>query len=138
MSWRFKQSLMEVGATICNVSKPNFSSCHVSSQSRAFSLSQENKIIFVTFYPTKVVKANPRCDFCCVCVLEILNQESNRYGGSFVFVKRHENGLVASLLEFSYVIMDEKADLATKRNTINLCFLFCYKMSYFLRAFFLY
>lgn len=116
----FNQSLMELGATLCTVSKPSCSSCPVSSQCRAFSLSQENRTISVTDYPTKVVKAKPRCDFCCVCVLEILNLERNQSGGRFVLVKRPEEGLLAGLWEFPSVILNEEADVATRRNAINL------------------
>lgn len=116
----FNQSLMELGATLCSVSKPSCPSCPVSSQCRAFSLSQENTTISVTDYPTKVVKAKPRHDICCVCVLEILNQKSNQSGGRFVLVKRPKEGLLAGLWEFPSVILDEEADLATRRNTINL------------------
>ncbi|KAL1189434.1 Adenine DNA glycosylase [Cardamine amara subsp. amara] len=116
----FNQSLMELGATLCNVSKPSCSSCPVSSKCRAFSLSQENKTVSVTDYPTKVVKAKPRHDFCCVCVLEILNQKSKQSGGRFVLVKRPEGGLLAGLWEFPSVILDEETDLATRRDAINL------------------
>ncbi|XP_006282600.2 adenine DNA glycosylase [Capsella rubella] len=116
----FNQSLMELGATLCSVSKPSCSSCPVSSQCRAYSLSQENRTISVTDYPTKVVKAKPRCDFCCVCVLEILNLERNQSGGRFVLVKRPEEGLLAGLWEFPSVILDKEAGLATRRNAINL------------------
>ncbi|KAG7543293.1 HhH-GPD domain [Arabidopsis thaliana x Arabidopsis arenosa] len=116
----FNQSLMELGATLCSVSKPSCSSCPVSSQCRAFSLSEENRTISVTDYPTKVIKAKPRRDFCCVCVLEILNLERNQSGGRFVLVKRPEQGLLAGLWEFPSVILDEEADSSTRRSAINL------------------
>ncbi|CAL9224945.1 unnamed protein product [Arabidopsis halleri] len=116
----FNQSLMELGATLCSVSKPSCSSCPVSSQCRAFSLSEENRMISVTDYPTKVIKAKPRRDFCCVCVLEILNLERNQSGGRFVLVKRPEQGLLAGLWEFPSVILDEEADSPTRRSAINL------------------
>ncbi|XP_019099562.1 PREDICTED: adenine DNA glycosylase-like [Camelina sativa] len=116
----FNQSLMELGATLCTVSKPSCSSCPVSSQCRAYSLSLENRIISMTNYPTKVVKAKPRCDFCSVCVLEILNLERNQSGGRFVLVKRPEEGLLAGLWEFPSVILDKEAGLATRRDAINL------------------
>ena len=93
----FNQSLMELGATLCSVSKPSCSSCPISSQCRAYSLFQENRSIPVTEYPTKVVKAKPKVDFCCVCVLEIQIQEKNQSGGRFVLVKRPEEGLLAGL-----------------------------------------
>ncbi|CAH8348348.1 unnamed protein product [Eruca vesicaria subsp. sativa] len=112
----FNQSLMELGATLCSVSKPSCSSCPVSSQCRAYSLFQENRTIPVTEYPTKVVKAKPRLDFCCVCVLEILNQT----GGRFVLVKRPEEGLLAGLWEFPSVILDKEASVAARRKAINL------------------
>ncbi|KAG7615730.1 HhH-GPD domain [Arabidopsis thaliana x Arabidopsis arenosa] len=115
----FNQSLMELGATLCTVSKPSCSSCPVSSQCRAFSLSEENRTISVTDYPTKVIKAKPRHDFCCVCVLEIHNLERNQSGGRFVLVKRPEQGLLAGLWEFPSVILNEEADSATRRNAIN-------------------
>ncbi|XP_024005034.1 adenine DNA glycosylase [Eutrema salsugineum] len=116
----FNQSLMELGATLCTVSKPSCSSCPVSSQCRAYSLFQENRTIPVTDYPTKVLKSKPRRDFCCVCVLEILNQERNQSEGRFVLVKRPEEGLLAGLWEFPSIILDEEADLAARRNAINL------------------
>lgn len=115
----FNQSLMELGATLCSVSKPSCSSCPVSSQCRAYSLFQENRTNPVTDYPTKVVKAKPRCDFCCVCVLEILNQERNQSGGRFVLIKRPEEGLLAGLWEFPSVILEEEADFETRRNAID-------------------
>ncbi|KFK23630.1 hypothetical protein AALP_AAs74839U000400 [Arabis alpina] len=116
----FNQSLMELGATLCAVSKPSCSSCPVSGQCRAYSHFQENGSIPVTDYPTKVVKAKPKHDFCCVCVLEILNQESNQSGGRFVLVKRPEGGLLAGLWEFPSVILDKEANLTTRRNAINI------------------
>ncbi|KAF8079478.1 hypothetical protein N665_1024s0005 [Sinapis alba] len=117
----FNQSLMELGATLCSVSKPSCSSCPISSQCRAYSLFQENKTIPVTEYPTKVVKAKPRVDFCCVCVLEILIQEKNNQSeGRFVLVKRPEEGLLAGLWEFPSVILDMEASLAARRKAINL------------------
>ncbi|CAA7027895.1 unnamed protein product [Microthlaspi erraticum] len=115
----FNQSLMELGATLCSVSKPSCSSCPVSSQCRAYSLFQENETNPVTDYPTKVVKAKPRSDFCCVCVLEILNQERNQSGGRFVLLKRPEEGLLAGLWEFPSVILDEEADSETRRDAID-------------------
>ncbi|CAN6838287.1 unnamed protein product [Brassica oleracea] len=115
----FNQSLMELGATLCSVSKPSCSSCPISSQCRAYSLFQENRSIPVTEYPTKVVKAKPKLDFCCVCVLEILIQ-NNQSGGRFVLVKRPEEGLLAGLWEFPSVILDKEASLAARRKAINL------------------
>lgn len=116
----FNQSLMELGATLCSLSNPGCSSCPVSRQCRAYSRFQENGSIPVTDYPAKVVKAKPKRDFCCVCVLEILNQERNQSGGRFVLVKRPEEGLLAGLWEFPSVILDEEADLATRRKAINI------------------
>ena len=116
----FNQSLMELGATLCSVSKPSCSSCPISSQCRAYSHFLENGSIPVTEYPTKVVKAKPKLDFCCVCVLEILIQENNRSGGRFVLVKRPEEGLLAGLWEFPSVILDKEASVAARRKAINL------------------
>lgn len=116
----FNQSLMELGATLCSVSKPSCSSCPISSQCRAYSHFLENGSIPVTEYPTKVVKAKPKLDFCCVCVLEILIQENNRSGGGFVLVKRPEEGLLAGLWEFPSVILDKEASVAARRKAINL------------------
>ncbi|KAF2602610.1 hypothetical protein F2Q70_00027149, partial [Brassica cretica] len=116
----FNQSLMELGATLCSVSKPSCSSCPISSQCRAYSVFQENRSIPVTEYPTKVVKSKPKLDFCCVCVLEIQIQENNQSGGRFVLVKRPEEGLLAGLWEFPSVILDKEASLAARRKAINL------------------
>ncbi|CAN8232432.1 unnamed protein product [Cochlearia groenlandica] len=116
----FNQSLMELGATLCAVSNPSCSSCPVSSQCRAYSLFQENGTSPVTDYPTKVVKAKQKHDFCCVCVLEIVDQERNQSGGRFVLIKRPEEGLLAGLWEFPSVILDKEADLETRRKAINI------------------
>lgn len=116
----FNQSLMELGATLCSVTKPSCSSCPISSQCRAYSLFQENRTLPVTEYPTKVVKSKPRLDFCCVCVLEILRHENNQSGGRFVLIKRPEEGLLAGLWEFPSVILDKEASLAARRKAINL------------------
>ncbi|KAJ0244694.1 Adenine DNA glycosylase [Hirschfeldia incana] len=118
----FNQSLMELGATLCSVTKPSCSSCPISTQCRAYSLFQENTTVPVTEYPTKVVKAKPRVDFCCVCVLEIQEKNNNQSGGSsrFVLVKRPKEGLLAGLWEFPSVLLDKDPSLAARRKAINI------------------
>ncbi|XP_010542049.1 PREDICTED: adenine DNA glycosylase isoform X2 [Tarenaya hassleriana] len=115
----FNQSLMELGATLCTPLNPGCSSCPVSVQCRAYSLFQQNGRIPVTDYPTKVVKAKQKHDFCCVSAVEILNQERNRSGSRFLLVKRPNEGLLAGLWEFPSVILNEEADLTSRRKEID-------------------
>ncbi|KAM7263518.1 hypothetical protein ACFE04_001201 [Oxalis oulophora] len=116
----FNQSLMELGATVCTVSSPSCSSCPVSDQCRALSISKEDNSVQVTLYPTKVVKTKQREEFSAVCFLEILGSKSVPAGNSmFLLVKRPDDGLLAGLWEFPSVMLDEKTDLTLRRKAID-------------------
>lgn len=117
---------MELGATLCSKTGPSCSSCPVSDQCYALSLSRKSKTVKVTDYPTKVVKAKQRHDFAAVCVVEIAEgldpevlRESNSKLG-YLLVKRPEEGLLAGLWEFPSVLLEEEETaMLTRRKTIN-------------------
>ncbi|WCJ37313.1 Adenine DNA glycosylase [Euphorbia peplus] len=116
----FNQSLMELGATVCTVTNPLCSSCPVSGQCRASSISkQEKSVVSVTDYPTKVVKVKQRHEFSAVCVVEIQESKSSfeddQPDSKFLLVKRPEAGLLAGLWEFPTVMVGKEADLTTRR-----------------------
>ncbi|XP_015578081.3 adenine DNA glycosylase [Ricinus communis] len=119
----FNQSLMELGATVCAPSNPSCSSCPVSSQCRVLSISNQDKSILVTDYPTKVVKVKPKHEFSAVCVVEILGScgpvDNQKTDSKFLLVKRPDDGLLAGLWEFPTCRLDKEADLITRRNEID-------------------
>lgn len=119
----FNQSLMELGATVCTPSNPSCTQCPVLSHCRALSISNQDKSVLVTDYPTKVVKVKQRHEFSAVCVVEILGTEGPIEGdqsdGGFLLVKRPENGLLAGLWEFPTVNLGKAADLTTRRKEID-------------------
>ncbi|XP_021632003.1 adenine DNA glycosylase isoform X2 [Manihot esculenta] len=119
----FNQSLMELGATVCTPSNPSCTQCPVLSHCRALSISNQDKSVLVTDYPTKVVKVKQRHEFSAVCVVEILGTEGliegDQSDGGFLLVKRPENGLLAGLWEFPTVNLGKAADLTTRRKEID-------------------
>uniref|UniRef100_A0A2P2JYU7 Adenine DNA glycosylase n=1 Tax=Rhizophora mucronata TaxID=61149 RepID=A0A2P2JYU7_RHIMU len=119
----FNQSLMELGATICTPLNPSCSSCPVSSQCRALSISKDDKSALVTDYPIKSVKVKQRHEFSAVCVVEIsrsLGETQREQSGSrFLLVKRPDEGLLAGLWEFPSVMLGKEADLTTRRKEID-------------------
>ncbi|KAK2996373.1 hypothetical protein RJ639_026313, partial [Escallonia herrerae] len=119
----FNQALMELGATLCTPSSPSCSSCPLSVQCHALSVSRQDSSVTVTDYPTKVVKAKQRCDFCAVSIVEILDGgdlvERPQSESKFLLVKRPDEGLLAGLWEFPSVPLDGEVDLATRRGAID-------------------
>ncbi|KAK3039846.1 hypothetical protein RJ639_028239 [Escallonia herrerae] len=119
----FNQALMELGATLCTPSSPSCSSCPLSAQCHALSVSRQDRSVTVTDYPTKVVKAKQRCDFCAVSIVEILDGEDlierPQSESKFLLVKRPDEGLLAGLWEFPSVPLDGEVDLATRRGAID-------------------
>nr|DAD43328.1 TPA_asm: hypothetical protein HUJ06_001558 [Nelumbo nucifera] len=119
----FNQALMELGATICNPSSPSCSTCPISEQCHALSVSRNCQSIQVTDYPTKIVKAEKRCDFAAVCVVEISEgpdiQEGDHKSKGFLLVKRPEEGLLAGLWEFPSVLLGGEVNLITRRKVMD-------------------
>ncbi|KAL3358813.1 hypothetical protein AABB24_015745 [Solanum stoloniferum] len=118
----FNQALMELGATLCSLSKPGCAACPISAQCHALSLSRQNESVHVSDYPTKVVKAKQRHEFSAVSVVEILDcqemtgpQSSSKY----ILVKRPDEGLLAGLWEFPSILLEKEADLASRRKAID-------------------
>ncbi|KAJ4847446.1 hypothetical protein Tsubulata_043386 [Turnera subulata] len=113
------QSLMELGATVCTPSTPNCSSCPVSSQCSAFSISKKDESVLVTHYPTKVEKVKQRHEFSAVCVVEILGRRDpsvkDQSGSEFLLVRRPDEGLLAGLWEFPSVMLEKDVDLTIRR-----------------------
>lgn len=115
----FNQGLMELGATICTPLSPTCSSCPVSDQCRAVSISRRDRSVLVTDYPSKGMKMKQRHDFSAVCVLEILKDEKDMSDSEFLLVKRPDEGLLAGLWEFPSVLLDGEADLDNRREAMN-------------------
>ncbi|GKU97799.1 hypothetical protein SLEP1_g10888 [Rubroshorea leprosula] len=120
----FNQSLMELGATLCTPLNPSCSSCPVSDQCRAFSVSKHDDSVKVTDYPMKVLKPKQRCDFSTVSVVEIFGgqdiSKQNQSDSKFLLIKRPDAGLLAGLWEFPSVTLDEEPDLPVRRKNIDL------------------
>ncbi|XP_078441621.1 hhH-GPD base excision DNA repair family protein [Wolffia australiana] len=129
----FNQALMELGATLCSRSSPNCSSCPVSDQCLALSLSKKFESAEVTDYPKKAIKPKQRQDFAAVCVLEIVkdsdrraiesknykNLKANNYEKSLVLLKRPSEGLLAGLWEFPMVLVSEGDDQDARREAVD-------------------
>ncbi|KAL3625779.1 hypothetical protein CASFOL_030308 [Castilleja foliolosa] len=114
----FNQSVMELGATLCSVVAPSCSTCPVSFQCRALSLSKNDESVQVTDYPIKVAKAKPRHDFSAVSVVEIV-EEGSLSESRYILVKRPDEGLLAGLWEFPSVSLKGEADLSSRRKTVD-------------------
>ncbi|EXB55428.1 A/G-specific adenine DNA glycosylase [Morus notabilis] len=115
----FNQGLMELGATICTPLSPTCSSCPVSDQCRAVSISRRDRSVLVTDYPSKGMKMKQRHDFSAVCVLEVLKGEEDMSDSEFLLVKRPDEGLLAGLWEFPSVLLDGEADVDNRREAMN-------------------
>lgn len=114
---------MELGATVCTPSNPSCSTCPVSGQCRALSVSTHDRSISVTDYPTKVVKAKKRDEFSAVGVVEIIEDETLIDGpqcnSRFLLVKRPDKGLLAGLWEFPSVPLIGDVDCVTRKDAID-------------------
>ncbi|XP_031281623.1 adenine DNA glycosylase-like [Pistacia vera] len=119
----FNQSLMELGAVICTPLNPDCTSCPVSAQCRALSMSKHDNSVLVTDFPTKVVKTKQRHDISSACVVEILEtkdeSEEKQPNSVFLLVKRPDEGLLAGLWEFPSIILKEEANLTTRRKATD-------------------
>lgn len=114
---------MELGATVCTPSNPSCSTCPVSDQCRALSVSTHDRSVSVTDYPTKVVKAKKRHEFSAVSVVEIIEDEALMDGpqcnSRFLLVKRPDKGLLAGLWEFPSVPLIGDVDFVTRKDAID-------------------
>ncbi|KAF6162349.1 hypothetical protein GIB67_008478 [Kingdonia uniflora] len=118
----FNQALMELGSTLCTPTSPGCSTCPVSGQCRALSLSRNHESVKVTNYPIKVVKAKQRHDFCAVCVVEILeDRDSDIQEGAhtYLLIKRPKEGLLAGLWEFPSVLLGGEVGLSMRKQSID-------------------
>lgn len=119
----FNQSLMELGATVCTPLNPSCSSCPALRFCRALSISKDDNSVLVTDYPVKGVKVKQRCDFCAVCVVELLGfgqmLDKNQSSSEFILVKRPNEGLLAGLWEFPSVSLDGETDSLARREAAN-------------------
>lgn len=114
----FNQAIMELGATLCSRTSPGCSSCPISKQCKALSLSKDTKSVEVTDFPAKVLKAKQRHDFAAVCVVQIMQGADENH--VFLLVKRPEEGLLAGLWEFPSVPLDEdKVDVGLRRKEMD-------------------
>nr|CAD1819897.1 unnamed protein product [Ananas comosus var. bracteatus] len=114
----FNQAIMELGATLCSRTSPGCSSCPISKQCKALSLSKDTKSVEVTDFPAKVLKAKQRRDFAAVCVVQIMQGADENH--DFLLVKRPEEGLLAGLWEFPSVPLDEdKVDVGLRRKEMD-------------------
>ncbi|KAL6516422.1 hypothetical protein OROGR_019727 [Orobanche gracilis] len=114
----FNQAVMELGATVCSPSAPSCSTCPISDQCQALSLSRKHESVLVTNYPMKVAKAKRRHDFSAVSVVEIV-EEGSQSDSSYLLVKRPDEGLLAGLWEFPSVLLEGEADLASRRKAVD-------------------
>ncbi|KAL0370920.1 UNVERIFIED_CONTAM: Adenine DNA glycosylase [Sesamum angustifolium] len=115
----FNQALMELGATVCSPAAPSCSTCPISRQCQALSLSRSNESVQVTDYPMKVTKAKQRRDYSAVSVVEIV-EEGSQSDSRYLLVKRPDQGLLAGQWEFTSVLLDGEADLASRRKAIDI------------------
>ncbi|KAL1826212.1 hypothetical protein ACET3Z_012990 [Daucus carota] len=119
----FNQALMELGATVCTLHNPSCSTCPVSGQCRALSVSINDRSVSVKDYPTKVVKAKKRHEFSAVTVVEIIEDEAlmdqPQCNSRFLLVKRPDKGLLAGLWEFPSVPLIGEVDLVTRKDAID-------------------
>lgn len=120
----FNQALMELGATVCTPLNPSCSTCPVSDQCCALSVSTHDRSVSVTDYPTKVVKAKIRHEFSAVSVVEIIEDEALMDDGpqcnsKYLLVKRPDKGLLAGLWEFPSVPLIGEVDLVTRKDAID-------------------
>ncbi|GAA0141492.1 DNA glycosylase [Lithospermum erythrorhizon] len=117
----FNQALMELGATICTPLSPKCSSCPISSQCQAFSLTQHKESASVTDYPSKVIKPKQRHEWCAVTVVEtqIAQELGLESSSKFLLVKRPNKGLLAGLWEFPSVILETETDLTVRREAVD-------------------
>lgn len=124
----FNQALMELGATVCTPLNPSCSSCPASEFCHALSIAKHDSTAAVTDYPVKGVKVKQRCDFCAVCVVELLGVggktllDENQSSSKFILVKRPDEGLLAGLWEFPSVLLDGETVPSARREATN-CFL---------------
>lgn len=112
------QALMELGATICTPTSPSCSSCPISEQCHAFSLSKNSQSVQVIDYPLKVIKPKPRREFSAVCVVEILDDQKgtcSNMSSRLLLVKRRKgflqgfgNSHLCSLMEKVTWVRGEK------------------------------
>lgn len=120
----FNQSLMELGATLCTPVNPSCSSCPVSGQCRALTISKLDKLVLITDYPAKSIKLKQRHEFSAVCAVEITGRqdliEGDQSSSVFLLVKRPDEGLLAGLWEFPSVMLGKEADLTRRRKEMNL------------------
>ncbi|PIN19788.1 A/G-specific adenine DNA glycosylase [Handroanthus impetiginosus] len=114
----FNQAVMELGATVCTPTTPNCSTCPLSQQCQALSLSINHESVQVTDYPMKVAKAKQRHDFSAVSVVEIVG-EGPQSDSVYLLVKRPDEGLLAGLWEFPSVLLEGEAELALRRKAID-------------------
>ncbi|GFQ04184.1 a/g-specific adenine DNA glycosylase [Phtheirospermum japonicum] len=114
----FNQSVMELGATVCSPVAPSCSTCPVSHQCQALSLSMNDESVQVTDYPMKVAKAKPRHDFSAVSVVELV-EEGSRSESRYLLVKRPDEGLLAGLWEFPSVPLEGEADVSSRRKAVD-------------------
>ncbi|KAL6501151.1 hypothetical protein OROHE_025081 [Orobanche hederae] len=114
----FNQAVMELGATVCSPSAPSCSTCPISDQCQALSLSMKHESVLVTDYPMKVAKAKQRHDFSAVSVVEIV-EEGSQSDSTYLLVKRPDEGLLAGLWEFPSVLLEGEADLASRRKAVD-------------------
>ncbi|KAL9384589.1 hypothetical protein Peur_021599 [Populus x canadensis] len=119
----FNQSLMELGATLCTPVNPSCSSCPVSGQCRALTISKLDKLVLITDYPAKSIKLKQRHEFSAVCAVEITGRqdliEGDQSSSVFLLVKRPDEGLLAGLWEFPSVMLGKEADLTRRRKEMN-------------------
>ncbi|KAL0419376.1 UNVERIFIED_CONTAM: Adenine DNA glycosylase [Sesamum radiatum] len=115
----FNQAVMELGATVCSPAAPSCSTCPISRQCQALSLSRSNESVQVTDYPMKVTKAKQRRDYSAVSVVEIV-EEGSQSDSRYLLVKRPDQGLLAGQWEFTSVLLDGEADLASRRKAIDI------------------
>ncbi|KAK4270056.1 hypothetical protein QN277_023141 [Acacia crassicarpa] len=119
----FNQALMELGATVCTPLNPSCSSCPASKFCNVLAISKDDSSVLVTDYPVKVIKVKQRCDFCVVCVVELLGSggklDNNQSSSEFILVKRPNEGLLAGLWEFPSVPLDGETDSLDRREAAN-------------------
>lgn len=115
----FNQAIMELGATVCNPSGPSCSTCALSLNCQALSLSTNHKSVQVTDYPMKVVKVKQRRDFSAVSVVEIVEEEGFQSNSKYLLVKRPDKGLLAGLWEFPSVLLEGEVDSSSRRKMID-------------------
>lgn len=130
----FNQAMMELGATVCTPKAPSCNSCPVNTECLARNLNQTREIedcslclskekfepaLGVLNYPRKTKKTSSRTELMLVAVVH------SKLENQYAMVRRPKTGLLANLLEFPSIGLDNEDTKENVRLNILTDFLGC-------------